>query len=175
MKKLLSVILSVLFLASCLAASVGSARIEDDKWFPGKDVWEPLEKGDDIVARFAIGADLHMGAGQYHPYEKLECVFRSLSEIGGVDMFGICGDVTDNSRESAYSEVMELVNRNAAIPAPATGEYVFGTPVGAVGTVLLSMGNHEYLDASESHVERFERCTGQDACGLYWINGVPVI
>ncbi|MBQ6676801.1 MAG: S-layer homology domain-containing protein [Clostridia bacterium] len=175
MKKLISVILSVLFLASCLATAALAGHLEDGNWVPENTVWEPLEKSGDVVARFAIGADLHMGAGQYYPYAKLDYTFRALSAIGGVDMLGICGDVTDNSKPDAYAEVMELVNRNAAIPAPATGEYVFGTSEGAVGTVLLSMGNHEYLDASESHVERFERCTGQDACGLYWINGVPII
>ena len=177
MKKLLSVILAVLFIASSHAVTAWAGHLESGNWVPEKTAWDPLEKGDDVVARFAIGADLHMGADQYFPYAKLDYTFRALSAIGGVDMLGICGDVTDNSLTGPYSQVMDLVQKNADFPNPIGGgyAYTFSEPEKSVGTVLLSMGNHEYLDTSESHVERFERCTGQDACGLYWINGVPVI
>ena len=113
MKKLLSVILSVLFLASCFATAAWAGRREGENWVPDNTVWEPLEKGDDVLARFAIGADLHMGAGQYFPFAKLDYTFRALSAIGGVDMLGVCGDVTDNSLPEAYAETMELVNANA--------------------------------------------------------------
>ncbi len=177
MKRFLSALLTALMFVSAFALSAGAGHLEGERWVPENDVWEPIEKGENVVARFAIGADLHMGAGQYYPYDKLDYTFRALAQIGGVDMLGICGDVTDDSTVEAYAEVMELVRANADVPIPETGgpDYTFSGQDEAVGTVLLSMGNHEYHNTEDRYVGRFEECTGQDACGLYWINGVPII
>ncbi|MBQ7475639.1 MAG: S-layer homology domain-containing protein [Clostridia bacterium] len=173
MKKLLSLSISLLMLLSVFVVPAGAGYIESDTWYPDGAAWEPLEKGDDVLARFAIGADSHFGGGQYRPAEKLRAVFDALAAVGGVDMFGIAGDVTDDGSENSYRQVMGIV-REYTKELTVENDYA-GTATGsAVGTTLLSMGNHEY-HTGDSYIPRFEAETGQKACGLYMISGVPVI
>ncbi len=175
MKKILSVLLVVLMLTSTLAMFVSAdfdyAPDGSKSWKPTKSEWEAVEKGNDVVARFVIGADIHMD--HYNSYNKLQNAYDVSEQIGGVDALMIAGDLTHYGYDNEYAPLMENINKNTtanSINPNATGN--------KVGATILSMGNHDFghsTNNGEKGSEDFKRNTGMDACALYWINDVPVI
>ncbi len=132
---------------------------DDNHWCPLKDDWAPLEKNDDVILRIAAGSDPHFGGRQYAPADKMRIVFNALEKTGGVDLFAVIGDLTDHGDGNMYREAMEII-RNSAFS----------------DKIMISAGNHEFLaNDTEDHEKRFFEMTGQDMCGLYYINGIPVI
>ncbi len=171
MKKILSLTLAVLMIVSAFVMSVGAA-MTDDVWHPDNKKWDAISR-DGVVARFAIGADIHFD--YYHAGEKNQYVYNALKQIGGVDAYLIAGDLTHYASHDNYKNLMENVNKytkkNVNNP-DATGD--------SVAMTILSMGNHEYWDDIDGSdkldlEKRFTDYTSQQTDALYWISGVPVI
>ncbi|MBQ3900303.1 MAG: S-layer homology domain-containing protein, partial [Clostridia bacterium] len=174
--RLLSVLFSVLVIVVALAVSVGAAKVDENgNWTPENTTWEALARDEHVLARFAMSADLHYGADAYYPAAKLEAIYNAIDQIGGVDMFAISGDVTDHGLADELRGVMNIIKAHTSDPvSEVDGVTVTGTG-DDVTTTLLCMGNHEYKTDGANSETTFSGITGQDVCGLYWINGVPVI
>ncbi len=171
MKKFLSLTLAVLMVVSAFVMSVGAA-MTDGVWHPDNKKWDAVSK-DGVVARFAIGADIHFQ--YYNSGEKNAAAYNAFKQIGGVDAYLIAGDLTHYGRDDEYTSLMESVNAGSKkndLNPNATGD--------SVGATILSMGNHEYgiLDSANPPADpegRFTEYTSQQPDALYWINGIPVI
>ena len=163
-------------LAASLPAAVSGGYVDENVvWHPYVFDWEPIERGDDVVLRLAIGGDSHIG--NYYYKGKLSTAYSALEVIGGVDALIIAGDVTDGGLPEQYDALMEIVNANSreatvdidGVDITATGS--------AVGTTILSMGNHDgrtTLDGKGSQA-LFESRTGQAFNKLYRLAGIPII
>ncbi|MBR4933235.1 MAG: metallophosphoesterase, partial [Clostridia bacterium] len=163
MKKILSLILAVLMVASAFILSAGAAKT-DGVWHPDNSKWDAISKKD-VVARFAIGADVHFML--YNSTEKNEAAYNAFKQVGGVDAYLIAGDLTHNGWDVQYEQLMKVVNANTtknSINPSATGN--------SVGATIMSMGNHEHVDGTEA---TFKKHTEQEPDALYWIGGIPVI
>ena len=164
MKKILSIILVVAMMLSASMLTVSAAKDKDDNWVPDNAKWDSISR-DGVVARFAIGADVHFTL--YNSTGKNEAAYSAFKQVGGVDAYLIAGDLTHNGWEIQYEELMKVVNANTSknsINPSATGN--------AVGATILSMGNHEHVDGSEA---TFKKYTEQEPDALYWIGGIPII
>ncbi len=176
MKKFLSLLLAFVMIISTLAMFVSADFDENPDgtkvWRPTKSDWSSVEKGSDVLARFVIGADIHMD--HYNSYNKLQATYDASEKIGGVDALMIAGDLTHYGTDAEYAPLMENINKN-------TSANTFANPNATgnkVGATILSMGNHDFghsTNNNEVGPEDFKRNTGMDACALYWINGTPVI
>lgn len=172
MKRTLSLVLAVLMVLSALAVTIGAAKDANGNWIPDNSKWDSISK-DGVVARFAIGADIHFQ--YYNAGGKNEAAYNAFKQIGGVDAYLIAGDLTHYGHHDEYTSLMESVNAGSKkneLNPNATGD--------SVGMTILSMGNHEYgiLDPSNPIVDpeaRFTEYTSQQPDALYWINGIPVI
>ena len=134
MKKILSIILVVAMMLSASMLTVSAAKDKDDNWVPDNAKWDSISR-DGVVARFAIGADVHFTL--YNSTGKNEAAYSAFKQVGGVDAYLIAGDLTHNGWEIQYEELMKVVNANTSknsINPSATGN--------AVGATILSMGNH---------------------------------
>lgn len=163
MKKILSLTLAVLMIASAFVMSAYAA-MTDGKWHPDNKKWDAISR-DGVVARFAIGADTHFTL--YNSTEKNSAAYDAFRQIGGVDAYLIAGDLTHNGKSDEYAELMKVVNagtKKNSINPDATGD--------AVGATVMSMGNHEYWSGDEA---AFTKATGQQPDVLHWISGIPVI
>ncbi len=176
MKKIISLLVAALMTVTCFATAVSAATFADGVWTPTNATYEELEKGDDVVARFAIGSDSHV-SGMYYSVDKLNNMYSALGQIGGVDAVLIVGDCIDNgSVPEQYDTMMSIINANSKV-ATVDIEGADITATGsAVGTTILTMGNHEYSNNDTiDEAELFRTKTGQELNTITWINGVPVI
>lgn len=177
MKKLLAVLVCAAMLLSMLLPAFAE---EEKKWELGYTTVERLERGDDVIARFVVGSDVHIGYG--YSSQKLNNAYDVIGKMGGVDAFIIAGDVTERGDVDQYEELMRIVNDNTAkLTVDIDGYGGRGAGEGApADTTILVLGNHEFYDIGGSAPgfvkERFKEQTGQEIDKLYWLEGkVPVI
>ena len=175
-RRITCLLIAALFVLSCTVVTAFAAVIDDGgSWHPENADWAPIEKGEDVIARFAIGGDTHLDS--YYSEGKLPAAYEAFGKIGGVDAFIIAGDLTDAGRPDQYDKLMEIVNRysaSATVDVDGAGITATGS---AVGTTIMSMGNHDelfYGDGVGSHA-LFTEKTGQIPQKLYWVCGVPII
>ncbi|MBQ6263334.1 MAG: S-layer homology domain-containing protein [Clostridia bacterium] len=176
MRKIACLFIAALFTLSCAAGfAYAGAPDASGLWHPESADWTPIEKGDDVLARFAIGGDTHLDS--YYSTGKLPAAYEAFGKIGGVDAFIIAGDLTDAGRPDQYDKLMAIVNKytaSATVDVEGSGITATGS---AVGTTIMSMGNHDelqYDDGVGSHA-LFTEKTGQIPQKLYWVCGVPII
>ena len=175
MKKITSLILCVVMTLS-LAVSVLAMDAAQFTWEPANSKYDPIPRDSNVVARIAIGSDVHIGDVNASP--KLENAYNAIGQLGGADAFILAGDLTDNGRIAQYEELMRIVTSNTkTLTVDNEGFTMTGAGLGApVDTTILAMGNHEYYDSVTKAPERFKEYTGQALDKLYWIAGkVPVI
>ena len=174
--KILSLFCALTIALSTVAGTAFAGSLDGaGLWHPASDNWAPIEKGDDVIARFAIGGDSHIM--NYYSIGKLENAYRALEKIGGVDAFIIAGDVTDGGRQDQYTELMRIVNKySKTATVDLDGKEITATG-SAVGTTILSMGNHDdwTTESGAGSQEMFRSNTGQEPNAVYRINGVPIL
>ncbi len=164
MKRILSLMLALVIVLSVCTFTANAKLDKDGNWFPANEKWDELPL-DGVVARFAVGADMHFP--DCNSPGKNTYLYRALSQIGGVDALLVAGDLTSDGLPDEYEALMKVVNEGTKknpINPSATGN--------AVGVTILSMGNHEL---SIGKTDDFTKYTGQQADALYWIKGIPVI
>ena len=135
---------------------------------------DPIPKGSDVIVRFAVGSDLHIGYGDSEA--KLRNAYAAMKRIGGVDAFITAGDLTENGRADQLATYQSIVAENSEkLTVEVDGFSGKGAGTGAaVGTTISLMGNHECYNAN---VEAdFKEQVGQELDMVYWLAGkVPVI
>ncbi len=176
MRRITCLFIAALFILTSAVGTAFAAIIDDaGGWHPENSDWAPIEKGADVVARFAIGGDTHLDS--YYSTGKLPAAYEAFGKIGGVDAFIIAGDLTDAGRPDQYDKLMAIVNKytaSATVDVDGAGITATGS---AVGTTIMSMGNHDelfYGDGVGSHA-LFTEKTGQIPQKLYWVCGIPII
>ena len=176
MKRFLSVLLCTVIVMTVFLPVSGA----DKKWKLGYTTIEELERDADVVARFVVGSDVHIGYS--YSSQKLQNAYDVIGKMGGADAFILAGDLTEQGTHAEYAELMRIVNANSG-ELTVDVEGYDGKGVGdtaPVDTTVLVLGNHEYYDIGgeeKAHVtKRFKEKTGQEIDKLYWIAGkVPVI
>ena len=111
MKKLISLILCLTMLLSipvCLAADEDS---EEKEWYPSYTTVKSIEKSSDVIARFAVGSDVHLNYSA--SAKKFRNAYAVLGMIGGVDAFILAGDLTDMGEDFEYEKLMSIVSENS--------------------------------------------------------------
>ena len=174
MKKLLSLILSLVMVASLMIPVFAMDNAKFD-WEPANKINKPIPRDSDVVARIAIGSDVHIGDVNASP--KLENAYNAIGQLGGADAFILAGDLTDAGRTAQFEELMRIVKaKTKTLTVDNEGFTGKGTAGAPVDTTILLMGNHEYYDSSQKAPDRFKEYSGQALDKLYWIAGkVPVI
>lgn len=121
-----------------------------------------LSRDDDVVARFGLGSDLHVGrsSGQYGTaVDKLERALDAYRQAG-VDAIGFSGDLTNYGELDEYRTLMSTLESGTDDDTQ----------------VILSMGNHEtYSSGVAAAPQRFAEQTGQEINKLVTVNGINVI
>ncbi|MBR5447949.1 MAG: S-layer homology domain-containing protein [Clostridia bacterium] len=174
MKRILSIIIVMAMVLSTLVTLVSAAKEVNGEWAPDNSKFDAISRKG-VVARFAIGADIHFD--YYASAEKNKYVYSALEQIGGVDAYLIAGDLTHYGQNANYTNLMKSVNaytKKNDVNPDATGN--------SVGMTILSMGNHEYWPVvypgnsiSIPCEEQFKKFTKQETDALYWVSGIPVI
>ena len=177
-KKNFSVLTAVVLLLCFVVSAVQpvfAGKSVDGVWEPDKFEWEKIPRGDDVVARFAMGADIHFGIDSYNADDKLPTVYRALKAFGGVDALCISGDLNHFGREDVFLEFMEPVRKYSSELTVDVDGFDPSCEGDAVGTTIYSMGNHESNNELGDYWARFRRTCGQEPTKLYWVCGVPIV
>ena len=174
MKKIISIVLCAVMLVAAALPAVAMENAKFD-WEPANKVYKPIPRDADVVARIAVGSDVHIGDVNASP--KLENAYNALGQFGSVDALILAGDLTDNGRIAQHEELMRIVKANTkTLTVDNEGFTGKGTAGAPVDTTILMMGNHEYYDSASEAQDRFMEHSGQALDKLYWIAGkVPVI
>ena len=172
MKRVISAILTAFIIISFLP----SVFAADGDWKPEAHIGNAIPKGKNVVARLAIGSDVHIGVN--YASAKLENAYDALGRLGGVDALILAGDLTQDGKPEQYTELMRIVQKySKTLPAEVDGTSVKGAGNSApVGTTILEMGNHDFNSLHTKAEAKFMETTGQTTDKLYWVNEqVPVI
>ncbi|MBR4933388.1 MAG: S-layer homology domain-containing protein, partial [Clostridia bacterium] len=135
---------------------------------------DPIPKGDDVIVRFAVGSDIHIGYGDSEA--KLENAYAAMKRIGGVDAFIAAGDLTEGGTPEQLATYQSIVAKNSEkLTVEVDGFTGKGAGTGAaVGTTISMLGNHECYNPNIE--EDFRAQVGQETEKIYWLAGkVPVI
>ncbi len=140
-----------------------------------------MKRGSDVIARFVVGSDVHIGAKYASP--KFRNAYDVIGRLGGADAFILAGDLTDSGTKREYDELMSIVSENTnTLTVDVDGFVMEGKGADApVDTTILAVGNHEFYDIGddadyEKIYKRFREKTGQETDKLYWLAGkVPII
>ena len=168
MKKILS---RALILMLILAMTVCPALAA---FTPTADKLAAIPKGDDVIVRFAVGSDIHIGQGDAEA--KLRNAYAAMKKIGGVDAFIAAGDLTEHGDAEELALYQSIVAENSReLTVEIDGFKGTGAGAGAaVGTTISMMGNHECYNQSIEN--DFREQIGQETEMVYWLGGkVPVI
>ena len=176
MRRIISFIIAVILLAVPALAAYVSPYHESDgaPWHPVKFEWEPISE-EGVVARFAIGADIHYGIGGNFSDDKMKTVYEALRTFGGVDVLCLVGDVNNYGTPVFYAPFMNTVRANSASLPDEVEGFDNSATGDAVGVTLISMGNHESYAEGEGSWSVFRENVGQEPTGLYRIAGIPVV
>jgi len=138
------------------------------------DKFDVLERGDDVIVRFVVGSDVHLGYEK--ATEKLENAYAAIKALGGADAFIVAGDLTEGGTPEQLAQFQSIAAANSE-KLTIDCEGFTGTPAGegaAVGTTITMLGNHENYNVDIE--EDFREQIGQDTDGICWLAGkVPVI
>ena len=135
---------------------------------------DPIPKGDDVIVRFAVGSDIHIGYGDSEA--KLENAYAAMKRIGGVDAFIAAGDLTEGGTPEQLATYQSIVAKNSEkLTVEVDGFTGKGAGTGAaVGTTISMLGNHECYNPNIE--EDFRAQVGQETEKIYWLAGkVPII
>ncbi|MBR6808256.1 MAG: S-layer homology domain-containing protein [Clostridia bacterium] len=171
LRKILSATITAGMLLSIIGSTVGSA------WLPESyDKVTPLKRGSDVVARFVVASDAHVGNN--FGDEKLTSAYEFIGKLGGADALILAGDLTNTGEDGQYDTLMKVVSENTKeLTVERDGFTLSGAGAAApVKTTILSMGNHEFHTNVSKATDLFMEKTGQNPDGLYWIEDkVPLI
>ncbi|MBQ6788769.1 MAG: S-layer homology domain-containing protein [Clostridia bacterium] len=172
MKKLISLILCITML---LTTAVFAAYEDEKPWSPAYTKVDVIPRGNDVIARFVIGSDVHIG--YTYSYDKLRNAFDTIGKMGGADAFLFAGDITEMGWDYEYDAFMDIATAYTKNWTSDVDGFTANTTGSSVDTVIIAAGNHEYYayEDNAKHIRMFSEKTGQALDGLYWINGVPVI
>ena len=174
MKKIISFLIAIIMLAAPALAASPYHESDGAPWHPVKFEWEPISS-DGVVARFAIGADVHYGVGGNFSDDKMKTVYEALGIFGGVDALCLVGDVNNYGTPVYYEPLMKTVRANSA-SLPDDVEGFDNSAAGdSVGVTLISMGNHESYEMGVGCWDVFRECVGQEPTKLYYVAGIPVV
>ena len=121
-------------------------------WDAPGNQWEAASES--VAARFFVGSDTHIGRNN-DASKKLTNALDAFYKVDpDADGVLLVGDVTNNGADSEYDTLMGVVN---------------ASEFGEAGKVELSMGNHEFNNASNA-VDRFETKTEQDSSEVIYYN-----
>ncbi len=174
MKKLLSIVLCI---AMLLASAVFVIADDEKPWSPAYTEIEKIERSSDVLARFVVGSDVHIG--YTYSFGKLRNAYETIGKLGGADAFIFAGDVTEMGWDYEFDDLMEIVSaysKNLTVDVDG----FTGTGAGKnapVDTTIIAAGNHEYYayENPNQHIRLFNEKTGQALDKLYWLGGVPII
>ena len=141
---------------------------------PTADKLAAIPKGDDVIVRFAVGSDVHIGYGD--SVDKLKNAYAALKKIGGVDAFIAAGDLTEGGTPEQLATYQSIVAENSAeLTVEVDGFKGTGAGAGAaVGTTISMLGNHECYNPNIEN--DFREQVGQETEKIYWLAGkVPII
>jgi len=166
-KKLLSLVLAVIMIFAVLVPTASAFE-------PTANDFEVLPRGDDVIVRFVVGSDLHLGYTEAEA--KLRNAYDAMKKLGGVDAFIAAGDLTEGGLPDELALFQSIVAENSEkLTVEIDGFSGTGAGEGAaVGTTIAMLGNHENYNAD---IETdFRAAVGQETEGIYWLGGkVPVI
>ena len=121
-------------------------------WDAPGNQWKAASES--VAARFFVGSDTHIGRNE-DASKKLTNALNAFYKVDpNADGVLLVGDVTNNGADSEYDTLMGIVN---------------ASEFGKAGKVELSMGNHEFNNASNA-VNRFKTKTEQDSSEVIYYN-----
>ncbi len=168
MKKiLLHVLASLLILSMTVCPAIAA-------FTPTADKFSAIPRGDDVIVRFVVGSDVHIGYGESEA--KFRNAYAAMKKIGGVDAFIAAGDLTENGSVEELALYQSIVAENSkTLTVEVDGFSGKGAGAGAsVGTTISMMGNHECYNPNIE--EDFREQLGQETEMVYWLaDKVPVI
>ena len=168
MRKILNSVLAFLLILTMTVCPAVAA------FTPSADKLSPIEKGSDVIVRFVVGSDIHIGYGDSAP--KLRNAYAAMKQIGGVDAFIAAGDLTEHGSVEELAQYQSIVAENSStLTVEIDGFKGTGAGAGAaVGTTISMLGNHECYN---TNIENdFREQVGQETEGIYWLaDKVPVI
>ncbi len=174
MKRILSLVLGITML---LTTAVFAAQTSDEEkpWSPAYTEIKKIERPTDVIARFVIGSDVHIGYG--YSYNKLRNAFTTIEKMGGADAFLFAGDITEMGWDYEYDMFMDIAAAYTKKLTVDVDSFDVKATGSSVDTFIVAAGNHEYYayENNEKHIKLFSEKTGQALDKLYWISGVPVI
>ena len=135
---------------------------------------DPIPKGDDVIVRFAVGSDIHIGQGD--SVAKLKNAYAAMKKIGGVDAFIAAGDLTEGGTVDELATYQSIVAENSEkLTVEVDSFNGKGAGAGAaVGTTISMLGNHECYNPNIEN--DFREQVGQETEMVYWLAGkVPLI
>ena len=166
-KKFLSLVLAVIMIFAVLVPTASAFE-------PTADKLASLPRTDDVIVRFVVGSDLHLGYTEAEA--KLRNAYDAMKKLGGVDAFIAAGDLTEGGLPEELALFQSIVAENSEkLTVEIDGFSGTGAGEGAaVGTTIAMLGNHENYNAD---IETdFRAAVGQETEGIYWLGGkVPVI
>jgi len=154
----------------CLSATMISAGAVVPANAATGDAVSALSK-DGVAFRFALIGDSHVNAdGQHKGY--FEKAVQTLNTVGGIDAFGLNGDVILYSSavtEAPYDHINEVLSANGVGNSEGSIPYIY------------AMGNHEFIqndnktETCAQAVEMFKTKMGQELNCHKEFNGYHVI
>ncbi len=168
MKKIISSILIFVLILSMTVCPAIAAFI------PTANKLSAIPKGSDVVVRFAVGSDIHIGYGD--SVDKLKNAYAAMKRIGGVDAFIAAGDLTEGGTPEELAAYQSIVAENSEKLTVEVDSFTGkGAGAGAaVGTTISMLGNHECYNPNIEN--DFREQVGQETEMIYWLGGkVPVI
>jgi len=166
-RKLIAIVLALMTVLSVFVTPTAAFE-------PTADSFDVLPRGDDVIVRFVVGSDIHVGYTD--AAVKLENAYAAIKAMGGADAFIAAGDLTDGGLPEELALFQSIVAANSEkLTVEVEGFEGVGAGEGAaVGTTIAMMGNHENYNYNIE--EDFREQLGQEPDMIYWLaDKVPVI